>query len=141
MVPTFVCTKGQIRSEQSIPAQSEYPAGCVRLLVRVGRPTGSWTPRCNSVHWRSRGPTLGSSTGRLMIGVLGGLADVERDLIRARTAEGRSRAQNRGQHMGRRSKLTAAQKAEARRRAQGATLAELARSYHVGKSTISRLTG
>jgi DNA invertase Pin-like site-specific DNA recombinase len=76
-----------------------------------------------------------------MIGVLGGLADVERDLIRARTAEGRSRAQNRGQHMGRRSKLTAAQKAEARRRAQGATLAELARSYHVGKSTISRLTG
>jgi hypothetical protein len=36
--------------------------------------------------------------------------------------------------------LTAAQKAEARRRrAQGATLAELARSYGVGKSTISRL--
>jgi DNA-binding MurR/RpiR family transcriptional regulator len=36
--------------------------------------------------------------------------------------------------------LTAAQKVEARRRrAQGATLAELARSYHVGKSTISRL--
>jgi len=46
----------------------------------------------------------------------------------------------RWQHMGRRPKLTAAQKAEARRRrAQGATLAELARSYDVGKSTISRL--
>jgi len=43
--------------------------------------------------------------------------------------------------MGRPPKLTAAQKAEARRRrAQGATLTELARSYHVGKSTISRLT-
>jgi DNA invertase Pin-like site-specific DNA recombinase len=82
-----------------------------------------------------------SSTGRLMVAVLGGLADVERDLIRTRTAEGRSRAQKRGQHMGRPSKLTDAQKAEARRRrAQGATLAELARSYHVGKSTISRLT-
>ena len=40
-----------------------------------------------------------TSTGRLMIAVLGGLADVERDLIR--TAEGRSRAQKRGQHMGR----------------------------------------
>jgi DNA invertase Pin-like site-specific DNA recombinase len=66
----------------------------------------------------------GTSTGRLMLAVLGGLADVERDLIRTRTAEGRSRAQ----------------KAEARkRRAQGATLAELARSYGVGKSTISRL--
>src|ERR1700736_2766687 len=83
----------------------------------------------------------GTSTGRLMIAVLGGLADVERDLIRTRTAEGRSRAQRRGQRMGRPPKLTAAQQAEARRRrAEGATLAELARSYHVGKSTISRLT-
>ena len=34
----------------------------------------------------------GTSTGRLMVAVLGGLADVERDLIRSRTAEGRSRA-------------------------------------------------
>ena len=83
----------------------------------------------------------GTSTGRLMIAVLGGLADVERDLIRTRTAEGRSRAQKRGQHMGRPPKLTDAQKAEARRRwAAGATLAELARSYDVGKSTISRLS-
>jgi len=82
----------------------------------------------------------GTSTERLMIAVLGGLADVERDLIRTRTAEGRSRAQKRGQHMGRPPKLTEAQRAEARRRrAEGATLAELARSYHVGKSTISRL--
>jgi DNA invertase Pin-like site-specific DNA recombinase len=77
-----------------------------------------------------------------MIAVLGGLADVERDLIRTRTAEGRNRAQKRGQHMGRPPKLTPAQKDEARRRrAQGATLAELARSYGVGKSTISRLGG
>ena len=58
----------------------------------------------------------GTSTGRLMIAVPGGLADVERTLIRTRTAEGRSRAQKRGQHMGRPSKLTDAQKAEARRR-------------------------
>ena len=81
-----------------------------------------------------------SSTGRLMIAVLGGLADVERDLIRTRTAEGRNRATKRGQRMGRKPKLTEAQQAEARkRRAKGATLAELARSYGVGKSTISRL--
>jgi len=76
-----------------------------------------------------------------MIDVLDGLASVERDLIRTRTAEGRSRATARGQHMGRPSKLTDAQKAEARRRrAQGATLKELARSYDVSPSTISRLT-
>src|SRR5437764_12557518 len=42
-----------------------------------------------------------TSTGRLMIAVLGGLADVERDLIRTCTAEGRSRAKKRGQHMSR----------------------------------------
>jgi DNA invertase Pin-like site-specific DNA recombinase len=42
--------------------------------------------------------------------------------------------------MGRKPKFNEAQKDEARkRRAEGATLAELARSYHVGKSTISRL--
>src|ERR1700675_3692274 len=42
-----------------------------------------------------------TSTGRLMIAVLGGLADVERDLIRTRTAEGQSRASARWQHVGR----------------------------------------
>ena len=36
-----------------------------------------------------------------MLAVLGGLADVERDLIRTRTAEGRSRAKAGGKHMGR----------------------------------------
>src|SRR5439155_24039379 len=65
----------------------------------------------------------GTSTGRLMLAVLGGLADVERDLIRTRTAEGRSRAKAQGQHMGRPPALTSAQRKEAtRRRAQGATL-------------------
>ncbi len=82
----------------------------------------------------------GTSTGRLMLAVLGGLADVERDLIRTRTAEGRSRAKANGQHMGRPPALTPQQQAEARqRRADGATLKELARSYNVGLATISRL--
>jgi DNA invertase Pin-like site-specific DNA recombinase len=82
-----------------------------------------------------------TSTGRLMIAVLGGLADVERDLIRTRTAEGRSRAKARGQHMGRPSALTPQQQAEARkRRDEGATLKELAQSYNVGLATISRLS-
>jgi DNA invertase Pin-like site-specific DNA recombinase len=81
-----------------------------------------------------------TSTGRLMIAVLGGLADVERDLIRTRTAEGRSRAKGRGQHMGRPPALTPQQQAEARqRRAEGATLKDLAESYNVGLATISRL--
>jgi len=83
----------------------------------------------------------GTSTGRLMLAVLGGLADVERDLIRTRTAEGRARATARGQHMGRPPKLSMAQRTEAlERRADGATLGELARSYNVSPSAISRLS-
>src|SRR4051795_9831913 len=82
----------------------------------------------------------GTSTGRLTIAVLGGLADVERDLIRTRTAEGRSRAKAQGKHMGRPPSLTPAPQKEARRRrAEGATLKELAKSYNVGRATISRL--
>jgi DNA invertase Pin-like site-specific DNA recombinase len=76
-----------------------------------------------------------------MIAILGGLADVERDLIRTRAAEGRSRAKAQGKHMGRPPCLTPAQQKEAtRRRAQGATLQELADSYNVGISTIRRAT-
>ena len=83
----------------------------------------------------------GTSTGRLMLAVLGGLSDVERDLIRTRTAEGRSRAKAQGKHMGRPPTLNPSQQKEAtRRRAQGATLQELADSYNVGISTIRRVT-
>jgi DNA invertase Pin-like site-specific DNA recombinase len=83
----------------------------------------------------------GTSTGRLMLAVLGGLADVERDLIRTRTAEGRSRAKARGKHMGRPPSLTPAQQKEAtRRRAQGATLQELADSYDRSIATMRRHT-
>src|SRR3974390_1694144 len=77
----------------------------------------------------------GTSTGQLMLAVLGGLADVERDLIRTRTAEGRSRAKAQGKHMGR-----PQQKEATQRLAHGATLQELARSYNVGISTIRRAT-
>src|SRR3954465_11688954 len=81
-----------------------------------------------------------SSTGRLMIAVLGGLGEVDPDLTKTRTAEGRDRAKARGQHMGRPPKLTPQQQAEAcRRRAEGGNLGELAKSYNVGVATISRL--
>jgi DNA invertase Pin-like site-specific DNA recombinase len=83
----------------------------------------------------------GTSTGRLMLAVLGGLADVERDLIRTRTAEGRSRAKERGKRMGRPPSLTPAQQKEAtRRRVQGATLQELADSYDRSIATMRRAT-
>ena len=82
----------------------------------------------------------GSQTGRLMLNVLGALAEVDRDLLRTRLAEGKRRARARGQHMGRYPALTPEQQHEARRRrAEGASLAELAERYNVSKATISRL--
>ena len=82
-----------------------------------------------------------TSHGRLMLTVLGGLAEFERDLIRARTSEGRERARARGVRMGRPPKLTPHQRREAlRRRNRGAeTLADIARSYNVSPATILRL--
>jgi DNA invertase Pin-like site-specific DNA recombinase len=78
--------------------------------------------------------------GRLMLTVLGGLAEFERELIRARTGEGRRRAKDRGVRFGRPTALTPHQRAEALQRlAQGEAQADLARSYGVSQATISRL--
>ncbi len=80
------------------------------------------------------------SNGRLVLTVLGGLAEFERDLIRTRTGEGRARAVARGVKMGRPPKLTPHQQKEAlRRRNTGEPMREIARSYNVSHSTISRL--
>jgi len=81
-----------------------------------------------------------TSHGRLMLTVLGGLAEFERDLIRARTAEGRERAKARGVKMGRKPKLTPHQQLEAiKRRDQGEPIRDIARTYNVSHQTISRI--
>ena len=78
--------------------------------------------------------------GRLMLTVLGGLAEFERELIRSRTAEGRARARAEGKSLGRPFKLTPHQQQEVReRRAAGESTRQIARSYNVSASTISRL--
>lgn len=78
--------------------------------------------------------------GRLMLTVLGGLAEFERELIKARTGEGRKRAQARGVRFGRPMKLTRYQIEEAlARRARGEAMADIGRSFGVSHSTISRL--
>jgi DNA invertase Pin-like site-specific DNA recombinase len=79
--------------------------------------------------------------GRLMLTVLGGLAEFERELIRERTGEGRERAKANGVKMGRRPKLTDHQRREAIKRRDRAdeTLAEIGRSYNVSGWTIARL--
>jgi DNA invertase Pin-like site-specific DNA recombinase len=81
-----------------------------------------------------------SPHGKLIIAVLGALAEFERSMILARTADGRKRAQERGVRFGRKPKLSQFQAAEAlARRANGEPLADIGRSYGVSHSTISRL--
>jgi DNA invertase Pin-like site-specific DNA recombinase len=78
--------------------------------------------------------------GRLMVTVLGGLAEFERGLIKARTAEGRARAKAKGVRFGRKPKLTLHQRQEGiRRREAGEALVDIARTFAVSHSTISRL--
>lgn len=93
--------------------------------------------------FRSLGDAWADTTtahGRLMLTVLGGLAEFERELIRLRTTEGRARARARGVRMGRKPKLTPHQRSEAlTRKAEGEPVTEIARSYNVSHSTISRL--
>jgi DNA invertase Pin-like site-specific DNA recombinase len=75
-----------------------------------------------------------------MLTVLGGLAEFERELIKARTSDGRARAKTRGVKFGRPQKLTAHQRQEAlARREAGESLVDIARSYKVSHPTISRL--
>jgi DNA invertase Pin-like site-specific DNA recombinase len=127
-------------------------SGDVLMVTRLDRLARSTRDLLNTLAaiterkagFRSLGDAWADTTtshGRLMLTVLGGLAEFERDLIRKRTSEGRERAKARGVKLGRKPKLTAHQQLEARRRRDGGeeTLADIARSYNVSHSTISRL--
>jgi DNA invertase Pin-like site-specific DNA recombinase len=131
----------------------QLDAGDVLMVTRLDRLARSTRDLLNTLAaiagkeagFRSLGDAWADTTtahGRLMLTVLGGLAEFERELIRARTGEGRERAVARGVKMGRKPKLTPHQQREAiKRRDKGEPLREIAHSYNVSHSTISRLTG
>ena len=131
----------------------QLDAGDVLMVTRLDRLARSTRDLLNTLAaiadrkagFRSLNDTWADTTtshGRLMLTVLAGLAEFERDLIRARTGEGRARSVARGVKMGRPPKLTPHQRQEAiKRRDQGEeTLADIGRSYNVSAATISRLT-
>jgi DNA invertase Pin-like site-specific DNA recombinase len=120
----------------------------VTKLDRLGRSTRELLDLIERISkvgaaFRSLGDPLfdtTSSQGRLLSTLLAAIAEFERDLIRERTGDGRKRAQARGVKFGRKPKLSDYQRQEAlKRRAEGETLAEIAKSYAVDVSMISRL--
>ncbi len=134
-------------------ALAQLDKGDVLTVTRLDRLARSTRDLLNTLDtiakagagFRSLGDAWADTTsahGRLMLTILGGLAEFERELIYARTSEGRERAKAQGVKMGRPSKLTDHQRKEAiRRRNKGEeTLAEIGRSYNVSGWTIARLT-
>jgi DNA invertase Pin-like site-specific DNA recombinase len=132
-------------------ALKEIDAGDVFMVTRLDRLARSTRDLLNTLAqiadkgaaFRSLGDAWADTTtphGRLMLTVLGGLAEFERELIRARTSEGRARAVARGVKLGRKPILTPHQKKEAIKRLDaGEPTREVARIFNVSHSTISRL--
>ncbi len=124
----------------------------VLLVTRLDRLARSTRDLLNTLaaiaakgaRFRSLADTWADTTtahGRLILTVLGGLAEFERDLIRSRTTEGRARAKAQGVKPGRKPTLTPHQRTEAikRRDADKETIGKIARSYNVSRWTIQRL--
>ncbi len=132
-------------------ALDQLAAGDVLVVTRLDRLARSTRDLLNTLAtitdrkagFRSLGDAWADTTtahGRLMLTVLGGLAEFERELIRARTGEGRARAKANGKSLGRPFKMTKHQRKEAlARRESGGLLTVIARSYNVSAATISRL--
>jgi DNA invertase Pin-like site-specific DNA recombinase len=139
---------GRVQLNRAIVALGE---GDVLLVTRLDRLARSTRDLLNTLAviaekgagFRSLRDMWANTTtphGRLMLTVLAGLAEFERELIRVRTGEGRERAKARGVPLGRKPKLTPHQRVEAlKRRDAGEPLVEIARTFGVSHSTISRL--
>lgn len=86
------------------------------------------------------GADLASPTGRLLLGVVAAVAEMERELIRERTKAGLARTKAAGQRLGRPPKTSPADRASIRQRlAAGESVSQLAREFNVARSTVTSI--
>jgi DNA invertase Pin-like site-specific DNA recombinase len=131
---------------------NKLEAGDVLIVTQLDRLARSTIETLNMLDeitakgagFRSLGDAWADTTtaqGRLIVTFISGFAEFERSLIKRRTSEGIARARERGVKFGPKFKLDAHQQHEAiTRRKNGEVIADIARSYRVSHSTISRLT-
>ena len=94
---------------------------------------------CGFVSLREAWCDTTTPVGKLMLTIMGGIAEFERELIRERCEEGIERAKRKGTKFGRPSALDTGQRRTiAQRYAAGETMVELAREYSCGEATIWR---
>jgi DNA invertase Pin-like site-specific DNA recombinase len=84
---------------------------------------------------------MGTVTGRLLVTILAGFAQYERELQRERVAEARAAVEKRGGKWGRKAVLSSAQVAMARAaRAAGQSPSEIAKELGCSRATLYRVT-
>jgi DNA invertase Pin-like site-specific DNA recombinase len=128
----------------------ELASGDTLLVTRLDRLARSTRDLLNIIHqideagaeFRSLADAWCDTTtphGKLILTVLGGLAEFERSLILARTKAGIEHARDIGKTFGRPRKLTERQRLMiAERRAKGETMEQIAEAFGVGVATIYR---
>jgi DNA invertase Pin-like site-specific DNA recombinase len=151
----------KVFSEKASGAKTDRPAlartikslgaGDTLLVCRLDRLARSTRDLLNTLHtvgeagasFRSLGDSWADTTtahGRLMLTILGGLAEFERSLIASRCDAGIKRARAAGIRFGRKPKLTTYQKGEAvKLRDAGQPQRLIAQTFNVSQATISRL--
>lgn len=83
---------------------------------------------------------LTSPAGKLMLTMLGAVAEMERDLLVERTQAGLARAKQQGMELGRPAKTNDSQRlAIVAQHAKGASISELARTYEISRASIGRI--
>ena len=78
-------------------------------------------------------------TGKLMLNVLGGVAEFEREMMLERQREGIAKAKAEGKYRGRKPTARARASEITALHAQGVSVSEIARRLGIGKATVHRV--
>lgn len=113
-----------------------------RSLAHLAAMSADLAGRGITVRSLTDGVDTAGSTGRLLLGLLGTLAEYEREVLRERTVAGMAAARRRGVHVGRRPSVTPAQASEAKRMMdEGRPVREVARLFRTSPASLYRALG